>query len=847
MREIEITLDQIYQPKIEKFDDFNKSLFYSAYNKATCLIGQEIERKRSYKEGYIKQDINNIIAFVGGRGVGKSSALFSFLNFLENDSKKLFPNNKKVRFIALKPIDATMLEDNENTLDAVLARMVEKCVELESNYPLKCNMIKETENLHNLQMKLHKLSNSLQQEEPPSILDMNQHLNSVTEVLNRQSRVGQAIQELCKIVKEMEEMYGEESIQPYVVVTLDDIDMHPQAFQIIESIRKNLMVSNLIVFLSINYDQLLINCQKHFYEEFIGNNIMPSLSNEHRKQMIWKAEKLTEEYLKKFLPPGKMLYIPGINSEYGKENRIRVHIPNLDITSKDLSVKQAILGIILYYTGIPFDGTERKNHYLEPNTIRDLSNLTAELNLLLPLKDGDLEEIYENNMKWFYRNIVQQLFLKLNYSFDKKLINDFLETENEKKNYCICKSVRFEDRSIELIPGDSFKNRFDQYLKFLHQYSMGDLIAALRYMKKRSQLSEIVVQIIQIQYSELVCENWINQKLNKKNWKTEFWKLTKGDIFGYYDYIMMPQVKIRNNSELSINKEDNIEQNIFGRHVGIDLEKPLFYYVLEDQTRQYTSEAKIAYEICRLFITPYKSWEIDPRIMRQELPKDSVTKVGNKRESLNFLLDSNIYNMQEDNFIRLPIIEQGTGFYSITNWIANIYVFEEILTEAEDKWNKKYPNQQSSLLEEMREWKEKYNTCAILPFYSLDFLCNLAEFIKEQMTDFQLNVLKNHREYGKIFVRVFQIIGEKIKELTQFYTEPYGNSFLRYNYFEIYKNCPLIKHLGIYEMKLTELKDPCKSEKYGRLYRSITTLIYITCRDSVDFRNFNFKDIWDFD
>jgi hypothetical protein len=85
---------------ISRIDDFYEdvneveehSIYAPAYKKAKKLVYKIIseenateERRKRRKIGILeKREINNIISFIGGRGTGKTSAMFSFMNYLNN-------------------------------------------------------------------------------------------------------------------------------------------------------------------------------------------------------------------------------------------------------------------------------------------------------------------------------------------------------------------------------------------------------------------------------------------------------------------------------------------------------------------------------------------------------------------------------------------------------------------------------------------------------------------------------------------------------------------------------------------------------------------------------------------
>lgn len=115
---------------VDKDFDYNEDLFYETYQKAF----QEVIKIIGYNnqdDSEILEMSNNIIAFCGERGQGKSSAMISFAKILENSRndniekyfreyvKKL--NNKT--FYPINRIDPTELENQQSILNVILSRI----------------------------------------------------------------------------------------------------------------------------------------------------------------------------------------------------------------------------------------------------------------------------------------------------------------------------------------------------------------------------------------------------------------------------------------------------------------------------------------------------------------------------------------------------------------------------------------------------------------------------------------------------------------------------------------------------------------------------------------------------
>lgn len=129
-----VVITKAYRGEVcEKKSIFDQSLFRRVYKRAYRILQEQVELQVSQKEEQIlEENTDNVIVFMGRRGTGKSSAMKSFMNSLlennkadvESDEYKIqLPNSKKVRFISVDSIDASLLEREEDIFEAILAKL----------------------------------------------------------------------------------------------------------------------------------------------------------------------------------------------------------------------------------------------------------------------------------------------------------------------------------------------------------------------------------------------------------------------------------------------------------------------------------------------------------------------------------------------------------------------------------------------------------------------------------------------------------------------------------------------------------------------------------------------------
>ena len=140
-----VKLGYAYGVRYEAVDSFENSVFSEEYSKASFAVREIVERNHQLNEDYKKsgteyrnrQQICNVLAFVGRRGSGKTSAMLSYLEYLKDYYKLISraeideyrvtdKDDEKVMFTGLEYIDAALLEQDEDLLELVLVKMLKK-------------------------------------------------------------------------------------------------------------------------------------------------------------------------------------------------------------------------------------------------------------------------------------------------------------------------------------------------------------------------------------------------------------------------------------------------------------------------------------------------------------------------------------------------------------------------------------------------------------------------------------------------------------------------------------------------------------------------------------------------
>lgn len=112
---------------------FENSFFKDVYSQAreAIVIIDESNKKKNKdidEKGDFEQelyDVQNVIAFTGRRGTGKTSAMLTFVDNLAMGKIDFAADTlKNTRFYPIPYIDASMLEKNEDIFEIVLSKML---------------------------------------------------------------------------------------------------------------------------------------------------------------------------------------------------------------------------------------------------------------------------------------------------------------------------------------------------------------------------------------------------------------------------------------------------------------------------------------------------------------------------------------------------------------------------------------------------------------------------------------------------------------------------------------------------------------------------------------------------
>lgn len=373
-REHEIVTDQ---------DVFDKdTLMHPAYQSAFHALKGIVESTERWirNGGDMYGFSNNVIAFCGSRGQGKTSVMMSFSAALggkkrhmsqeeldrQRERLKRWTDGKK--FHILPPIDPTMLADGSSVCDLILAKLFTEISEAWDDDSLQYSGRNRNDVLTNESKKYHILRllqrcregirNKDKGDKDGQSGDFEQFVQSV-DIFSFKKNLHEIIRYLLQI------RHNDEK-DDFIVIQLDDTDMQlEKAYETMEVVRQYLSIPNVVVLMAADLEQLrnLINVH---YRRAIDNDVVS-----------FRYDYMAAKYIDKLIPAAHAIHLPTMASshELGKKLAFRA-----DKDEPRIALEDHLFGEIYKKTGLVFISHRRRLHELLPSSLRGLQHLIRFVN-----------------------------------------------------------------------------------------------------------------------------------------------------------------------------------------------------------------------------------------------------------------------------------------------------------------------------------------------------------------------------------------------------------------------------------------------------------------------------------
>ncbi len=388
----------------------------------------EHQRQRSETIGSDTDYNNNIFAFIGDRGSGKTSCMITVADFLIRKKEVLtrqeYPRIDKVNFATIDLIDPTYFDNAHNLISLFLAKLHksfrEKTEEYERDVRHHYDKAGLSENTRNLFIdRFRRTQENLYHVMDIIKYDNNQDLLEFVDGLSASVNLKENIKELVDLY--LEYIGIKDAV---LILRIDDVDINEkQAGKMVEAMRKYFIQPNILVLLSLKLKQLedikYLELREFYKDE-------KSFSNEDLRDMV-------DKYVVKLIPRSHRILMPQHDNYHGKALEVEYYNlyehdaeGNKKVkTLKFSSVRQAVPQLIFWKTRYLFYNSIVRESYIVPENLRELRQL---IKLMVTLPDYRIIEVDENKNEIIKEtNAINKVIFK-NYFFETWVSNNLPAT-----------------------------------------------------------------------------------------------------------------------------------------------------------------------------------------------------------------------------------------------------------------------------------------------------------------------------------------------------------------------------------------------------------------------------------
>lgn len=784
-----------------------------------------------YSFSRLPDNANNIYAFLGGRGSGKTTAINEFgrnLKELPKKTKWLIEaedaldskqDDKGREFIVLDTIDASLLTDKEDFVELVLAQLF-AIVEQERNksafYSRQQNSNYVTQLIDAFTRAYNSYRNISREEAGRELGD------SVTYILknmpsgsNARWAISQLLTCFFEFIEEGENVCESESksrrrrAERYLVITIDDLDLNIKyGYKLLEQVHKYLADPRIIVLIAADYGQLCHVCEYYFKNQYSQNQYPQNQEQANRDSAI----ELSREYLLKAIPIPNRIYMPD-SREFEKK-----YVKVIGDSTSPRDVKSFVMSKVVEKLGIYYDMNGTKRHFVVPKTVRELVNYNDFLCSLnsIEWQEGEVPKERMNQYDLNHARMNQDITSRMAYQLltheqqrifqrliDKNIINRARYTVDSCRNW---REKTFEDRT------DAGKYHYADLIEEL--YKLG------RYDYRDKELVHCIIAFLTSEmtreyynFQAIGTENENNSKKRLKSflgdsfgneWLSEMVPMAEFDskkgIIDKWGYIKKAQSNMLTlRSELNVNEQCGGASEVEIIHKLIDDLKENRYFEMVGILMLFLSGYGISDGHVRL---PEMWFEITETAYAEE------EGGGEKKWGYEITFATNSTTFDIFGFIGKEW--DNTQIDEILNKIAEkikkgVREFTQEKSEIQENEQMKdiYIQLKNTVKEQLGKWIG--NNFLAFPFYSLDMSYNVLKRARKKGISMEGRV-----RLEKIYDTMKRIYGYIATELYLEEKEYDKNKIEGLKWHENFVNSPFIKNFGISYSE--EMRDSYKLE-----------------------------------
>lgn len=486
-RTIKFDLDNDNRPLIESFKDvadLKKSLFKDIYSSALLQIDNYLESKGKQAvdkdlQSYTDSN-NNIFAFIGERGSGKTSCMLSVAKMLKDKNDALLKEYhaiKKHGFLTIGMIDPTYFESERNVVSIFVAKLYSLFIKdsLHHDDPEHEKLRRE---LIGCFSKTQKHLMALLGEQDKNFDDLDR-LTSYAASVDLKSDIHELVDIYLAYKK------AKDSV---LLLLIDDIDLNTKdAAKMAELVRKYLIQDNVVILMSLKLDQLEAIKRLEYMNEY-------KALIDKDKDYLTEIDEMVDRYIGKFIPQSQRIYLPDTSRYMDIDLEVKWTQNEKEHKLPFASIKQAVPQLIFWKTRYLFYNSAQKVSYIVPRNLRELRQL-LKLLVFMPQyatvdEGGNILENYNKTTfkKYLFKHWpIDNLGNESRILFDQILAQDCYSLLNNTTLRVL------QTKFGEQLKDDELTDKFKDILSVkntTYNISLGDILALVEALEYRCVDSE---------------------------------------------------------------------------------------------------------------------------------------------------------------------------------------------------------------------------------------------------------------------------------------------------------------------------------------------------------------------
>ncbi|WP_299122066.1 hypothetical protein [uncultured Tenacibaculum sp.] len=309
-----INIGEEYKIKIEKENEFNNSIFKEVYTQAAKNVEEIILQANTVynTKSISNDDYNNVIAFTGERGTGKSSSMISFADALKNkNSKDTFwnatPNLEKAKIKSLDIIDPSLFRNEDKLFEIIISKMFSKFQKkLKKENTIKNDrkrdLIKQFQKVFNNLKVVHNGKSDVYEKEAIEAL------SDLAFGTNLKDNFKKLVDEYLLCLYGIDNSMGKKG---FLLIPIDDFDLNISGtYEMLEDIRQFLIQSNVLILIACKIEQLQDSINNEILKEY--ETLFKYKKDNNDLELSEIISNKSNKYLTKLFPIERRLKTPDL-------------------------------------------------------------------------------------------------------------------------------------------------------------------------------------------------------------------------------------------------------------------------------------------------------------------------------------------------------------------------------------------------------------------------------------------------------------------------------------------------------------------------------------------------------